>query len=188
LPSLEDDNCAPYDTQTTSSAWHATPYRNRMIVRLNPRRIVVAAMMMLPAAHTNIQSQAWTPDAGAGRYRNPISFADYSDPDAIRVGDDFYMTASSFGHLPALPILHSRDLVHWRLINHAIQRLGADFDVPQHGNGVWAPAIRFHNGAYYATPGTTSSLPPGAWHRMADRTGQCRASYSRSCPLPPSWR
>ena len=96
-----------------------------------------------------VHAQAWRPDAGPGLYRNPIIFADYSDPDVIRVGDDFYLTSSSFESVPALPILHSRDLVHWTIINHAIQRLGADFDVPQHGNGVWAPSIRFHAGWYY---------------------------------------
>src|SRR5437763_1187374 len=58
------------------------------------------------------EAQAWFPDLGNGRYRNPVIFADYSDPDVIRVGDDFYLTASSFNAVPALPILHSRDLVN----------------------------------------------------------------------------
>ena len=51
---------------------------------------------------------AWTADNGDGTYRNPVLHADWSDPDAIRVGDDFYMTASSFNRVPGLPILHSR--------------------------------------------------------------------------------
>ena len=105
--------------------------------------------MLLCVSAPAAPAQAWTPDTTAGRYKNPIIFADYSDPDVIRVGEDFYMTASSFGSVPGLPILHSRDLVHWRLINHAVRRLGADFDAPQHGNGVWAPSIRYHDGAYY---------------------------------------
>ena len=100
-------------------------------------------------AASAVQAQGWHPDSGAGQYKNPIIFADYSDPDVIRVGDDFYMTASSFASVPALPILHSRDLVHWTLVNHAIRRLPAAFDLPQHGNGVWAPSIRYHDGAYY---------------------------------------
>ena len=86
---------------------------------------------------------------GQGAYRNPVIFADYSDPDVIRVGSDFYLTSSSFESVPALPILHSRDLVHWRIINHAVRRLGPDFDAPQHGNGVWAPSLRFHDGWFY---------------------------------------
>ena len=87
----------------------------------------------------------------ADTYTNPIIDADYSDPDVIRVGDDFYLTASSFNSVPGLPILHSRDLVNWRIIGHAIQSLPpADvFARPQHGNGVWAPSIRFHDNQFY---------------------------------------
>ena len=93
---------------------------------------------------------AWSPDLGNGRYRNPVIFADYSDPDVVRVGDDFYMTASSFGSFPALPILHSRDLVNWTLVNHAIPSFpDSTFDAPQHGNGVWAPALRYHDGWFW---------------------------------------
>src|SRR5262245_59291395 len=80
-------------------------------------------------------------------YTNPIIDADYSDPDVIRVGDDFYLTASSFNSVPGLPILHSRDLVNWRIIGHALQRQ-PPFDVfarPQHGNGVRELSIGFHN-------------------------------------------
>jgi beta-xylosidase len=92
-------------------------------------------------------AEPWNPGLGDGRYKNPIIFADYSDPDVIRVGDDFYLTASSFNCVPGLPILHSRDLVHWRIINYALPRLYDEaFDRPQHGNGVWAPSIRFHDG------------------------------------------
>jgi beta-xylosidase len=57
-----------------------------------------------------------------GTYNNPIIDADYSDPDVIRVGDDFYLTASSFNSIPGLPILHSRDLVNWKIIGHALQK------------------------------------------------------------------
>ena len=96
-------------------------------------------------------SKVWSADKGDGTYRNPIIHADYSDPDVIRVGDDFYMTASSFNAVPGLPILHSKDLVNWKLINHALKRLypEKDFSIPQHGNGVWAPYIRFHKGEFY---------------------------------------
>src|SRR5262249_10452772 len=88
---------------------------------------------------------------GDGRYRNPILFADYSDPDAIRVGDDYWLTASSFNHVPGLPILHSRDLVNWTLVKHALPALvpRAHFSVPRHGEGVWAPSLRFHAGRFW---------------------------------------
>lgn len=93
----------------------------------------------------------WVADRGDGTYRNPILYADYSDPDVIRVGDDFYMTASSFDAVPGLPILHSKDLVNWELIGHALQRQPPSdvYEKTQHGNGVWAPAIRYHDGEFY---------------------------------------
>lgn len=96
-------------------------------------------------------SQAWISDQGDGTYKNPVLYADYSDPDVVRVGDDFYMTASSFTAVPGLPILHSKDLVNWKLINHAVQEIVPTdvFNVPQHGNGIWAPCIRFHNNEFY---------------------------------------
>jgi beta-xylosidase len=101
------------------------------------------------AIATSVRAQAWRPDLGDGQYRNPIIFADYSDPDVIRVGEDFFMVSSSFGMVPGLPILQSHDLVNWRIVGHAIRRLPPAFDRPQHGNGVWAPSLRYHAGAYY---------------------------------------
>src|SRR3954468_12530955 len=92
-------------------------------------------------------SKVWVADNGDGTYKNPVLYADYSDPDAIRVGSDFYLTSSSFNSIPGLPILHSKDLVNWAIIGHALSRQPPYevYDRPQHGNGVWAPAIRFHN-------------------------------------------
>ena len=97
-------------------------------------------------AQKNYVSEVWVSDLGNGKYKNPVLYADYSDPDACRVGDDFYMTASSFNCIPGLPILHSRDLENWSLVNYAlpVQEPKEFFDKAQHGKGVWAPAIRFH--------------------------------------------
>ncbi|HEV7241743.1 MAG TPA: pectinesterase family protein [Thermoanaerobaculia bacterium] len=79
-----------------------------------------------------------------------ILFADYSDPDVIRVGDDYYLVSSSFQAVPGLPILHSRDLVNWTIVGHAVDRLPSpDFDRPQHGNGMWAPSLRHHDGWFW---------------------------------------
>ena len=100
-----------------------------------------------PAAATAALATApWVADLGDGRYRNPVLHADYSDPDAIRVGDRFYMTASSFSNAPGLPLLESPDLVNWTLVGHALPRLvpAAMFERPQYGNGVWAPCLRWH--------------------------------------------
>lgn len=120
-----------------------------------------------------ILASVWSPDRGDGTYQNPLIHADYSDPDAIRVGDDFWMTASSFNHVPGLPILHSRDLVNWALVAHALPRLVPEdvFAVPQHGKGVWAPALRHHAGKfwiYYPDPDfglylVTAADPRGPW-------------------------
>ena len=101
--------------------------------------------------HTNYVSKVWVADNGDGTYKNPILHADYSDPDAIRVGDDFYLTASSFNEVPGLPILHSKDLVNWRIIGNVFlkQLPFARYDSVVHGGGVWAPSIRFHKGEFY---------------------------------------
>jgi len=96
-------------------------------------------------------SEVWISDLENGNYKNPVLYADYSDPDVCRVGKDYYMTASSFNCIPGLPILHSNDLVNWSLVNYAISKQ-PPFDVYdkiQHGNGVWAPCIRYHNEEFY---------------------------------------
>jgi beta-xylosidase len=114
----------------------------------------------------------WLPDQGDGTYANPILYADYSDPDVIRVENDFYLTASSFNCTPALPILHSRDLVNWTLIGHALKNLPhARYQQVQPGCGVWAPALRFNAGKYwifFPTPDegifvVTAGHPAGPW-------------------------
>jgi len=118
-------------------------------------------------------SKVWNPDNGDGRYRNPILYADYSDPDVIRVNNDFYLVASSFDAVPGLPILHSKDLIHWEIVAHALNRQPPElrYSSTQHGNGAWAPAIRYHNGfffIYYPDPDfgiymTKSRVITGPW-------------------------
>ena len=113
--------------------------------------LLLSALPLMVAAQ--YRSQVWSPDNGDGTYTNPVINADYSDPDVCvgPSGEDYYMTASSFQCIPGLPILHSRDLVNWQIVGHAVTRLEpADvFDRPAHGMGVWAPSIRYHNGEYY---------------------------------------
>ncbi|WP_413727934.1 glycoside hydrolase 43 family protein [Sodalis sp. RH19] len=98
----------------------------------------------------------WRPDRGDGTYQNPVLHADYSDPDIVRVGDDFYLVASSFNHMPGLPILHSTDLVNWQIVNHVLPCLALPgYDAFQPGKGVWAPSIRYHAGlfwVFFSTP------------------------------------
>lgn len=108
------------------------------------------ASTYLQAQEKNYVSEVWTADQGEN-YRNPILYADYSDPDVIRVGNDYYMTASSFNEAPGLPILHSKDMINWKLVNYAIQDILPDdhFSTPKRGDGVWAPSIRFHKDEFY---------------------------------------
>ncbi len=160
--------------------------------------ILTAAFLALSSfSYGQTVSQTWNPDKGT-HYMNPVLNADYSDPDVCRMGDDFYMTSSSFNCFPGLQILHSKDLVNWEIVGAALRDypgknwsderpwevLGMDLGMagtskdggswaggvmtggagksqldvpgpeewkttPQHGNGVWAPAIRHHNGEFY---------------------------------------
>ena len=112
--------------------------------------IFVAALIATTDAQDNYKSKVWSPDNGDGTFTNPVINADYSDPDVCvgASGEDYYMTASSFQCIPGLPVLHSRDLVNWKIINYAVSSL-PDNDTPQHGGYIWAPSIRYHNGYYY---------------------------------------
>lgn len=117
--------------------------------------LLAAALLVVACGSNeteNYVSAVWSPDLGDGTYKNPVLYADYSDPDAIRVGEDYYLTASSFGCLPGLPILHSKDLVNWSIISYAIPEALEPISQPErpdHGNHVWAPSIRFHDGLFY---------------------------------------
>ncbi len=122
-------------------------------------------------------------------YSNPILMADYSDPDVIRVGEDFYMISSSFTYLPGIPVLRSRDLVHWEIIGHAAAMLPFPrYDRPAHRCGTWAPSIRWHRGLFYVyvcLPDEgllcfTAQDPAGEWecHYVKDVTG-----WIDPCPL-----
>ena len=83
--------------------------------------LALAAMALLCLCVSTLAGSPalWSPDLGNGNYKNPVLFADYSDPDVIRVGEDFYLTASSFNCVPGLPVLHSKDLVNWTIVGHA---------------------------------------------------------------------
>jgi beta-xylosidase len=87
------------------------------------KRLITLCLLggcFLSAPAQNYVSQAWVADQGNGTYKNPVLYADYSDPDVCRVGDDYYLTSSSFNCLPGLQILHSKDLVNWTIIGAAV--------------------------------------------------------------------
>lgn len=131
-------------------------------------------LTVLSVTAQNYVSKVWVPDNGNGTYKNPILYADYSDPDACRVGNDYYMTSSSFNCLPGLQILHSKDLVNWTIIGTAVPYTLQPIETPErpeHGNRVWAPCIRHHNGEFYIFWGdpdqgafmTKAKDPEGPW-------------------------
>jgi beta-xylosidase len=132
----------------------------------------------------------WNADMGNGRYKNPILYGDYSDPDAIRVGSDYYMVASSFCNAPGLPLLHSNDLVNWRVVNYVIDEVpGERYKKPIHGCGVWAPSIRYHDGTFFVCfpmPDEgifmcTTKNPYGKWSKPVNiRPG---AGWIDPCPF-----
>jgi beta-xylosidase len=145
--------------------------------------------------------------ASAQTYANPILYADYSDPDVIRVGDDYYLVASSFHFSPGIPVLHSRDLVHWRIAGHVLPRLpfGPLYDMPgphtlddtiskpiggtKYSSGVWAPSIRHHDGRFYVTWATpdegvfiaSATDPAGEWSEPVQLIAG--PGYEDPCPF-----
>lgn len=122
-----------------------------MRIKLKSSVFLFFVFCQLVSAQKQDTSLAWVSDNGDGTYTNPVLHADYSDPDVIRVGNDYYMTSSSFNSAPGLPILHSKDMINWELVNYALQKQTPleVFAQPQHGNGVWAPCIRYHNKEFY---------------------------------------
>jgi xylan 1,4-beta-xylosidase len=122
----------------------------------------------------------WIADNGNGTYTNPLFYEEFSDPDMIRVGDDYYMTGTTMHTMPGLPVLHSKDLVNWELLSYAVERLdlgpelrlenGRDY----YGQGIWAPCFRYHEDTFYifsnanqfGTQLFTATDPKGPWtHR-----------------------
>jgi xylan 1,4-beta-xylosidase len=125
----------------------------------------------------------WVADNGNGTYSNPLFFEEFSDPDVIRVGDDFYLTGTTMHTMPGLPVLHSKDLVNWELASYAMDRLDLDPSFrlegdEQYGQGIWAPVIRHHNGTFYifsnvngfGTQVYRSGSPAGPWEHNTIET------------------
>ena len=132
-----------------------------------------ASLLVTPVSALTPRPGVWVPDQGDGTYRNPVLQGDYSDPDVVRVGDDYYLTSSSFTNVPGLPVLHSKDLVNWSIVGHALAVVPpADhFRAPRRGGAVWAPAIRYHAGRFmifYPDPDygifmVSAQNPAGPW-------------------------
>jgi len=138
---------------------------------------VAVAQQTSSAQSDFLSSPTWTSDNGNGTFTNPLFFDEFSDPDMIRVGDDYYLTGTTMHTMPGLPILHSRDLVNWEFLTYAIDRLdlGPEFRLENggdiYGQGIWAPSFRYHNGTYYIFSNVnrfnthlfTATDPKGPW-------------------------
>ncbi|MDO9376315.1 MAG: glycoside hydrolase 43 family protein [Ferruginibacter sp.] len=125
----------------------------------------------------NGNNRTWTADNGNGSFTNPLFYDEFSDPDLIRVGDDYYLTGTTMHTMPGMPVLHSRDLVNWEFLSYAVDKL--DFGPAYHlqdgkdiyGQGIWAPSFRYHKGTFYIftnVNGQTAQLftatnPKGPW-------------------------
>src|SRR5574344_714528 len=137
--------------------------------------ITLLLAVTLPSAAQSYKSEVCSPDNGDGTFTNPIINADYSDPDVCEANGEYYLTASSFNCIPGLPILHSKDLVNWEIIGHALaEQTPVDaYDKPNHGCGVWAPSIRYHNGEFFIYWGdpdygiymVKAKNPSGPWEK-----------------------
>ncbi len=164
---------------------------------------VAASLLLATHAGHAAESARW--------YHNPILYADYSDPDVVRVGADYYLIASTFSYSPGIPVLRSQDLVHWSIMGHALARLDfhPSYDLPgpldfddatlrskldyrlgyRYGSGVWAPSIRAHEGRlyiYFATPTegifmTSASQAAGPWEPPVKVIDQ--AGLEDPCPF-----
>ncbi|SDZ73112.1 Beta-xylosidase [Arachidicoccus rhizosphaerae] len=143
------------------------------------KKIILILLGIVFVFH-EVKSQSWVADNGNGTFTNPLFYEDFSDPDIIRVGNDYYMVGSTMHVMPGLPVLHSKDLVNWQLLTYAFDTLdlGPEFHLEgnhgAYGNGIWAPAIRYHNGMFYIFVNVngyglqvyTSTNPAGPWaHR-----------------------
>ena len=172
------------------------PLLSRLGVRscratLNAAGLLGSLVLVGQWAHVSAQLQPAPTDL---TYKNPILFADYSDPDIIRDGKDYYLVASSFHFVPGLPILHSRDLVHWEIQGHVLPKLTMSpaYDMrggSRYGRGVWAPAVRFHAGLFYIyfpTPEEgifVSTAPKMAGPWSAPQVVLAGPGYEDPCPF-----
>lgn len=145
---------------------------------------VCLALLLTAAVAQGAGSRSWAADNGNGTYSNPLFYDEFSDPDMIRVGADYYLTGTTMHAMPGLPILHSRDLVNWKIISYAFDRLdlGPDFRLEDgkeiYGQGIWAPSFRYHDGTYYIFANVNhfglqvfrASNPRGPWkHNRIDK-------------------
>ena len=119
-------------------------------------RLTLFLLTLVTCLCGHAQTKSWTADNGNGTFTNPLFYDEFSDPDILRVGDDFYLAGTTMHTVPGLVILHSKDLVNWENISYCFDRFDFDdeaFSLKNHkeiyGQGIWAPCIRYANGQFY---------------------------------------
>ncbi len=119
-------------------------------------RKLILLLTLMSTALMQAQMISWTADNGNGTYTNPLFYDEFSDPDILRVGDDYYLAGTTMHSVPGLVILHSRDLVNWENVSYCFDRFDFDddaFSLRNHqeiyGQGIWAPCIRYANDQFY---------------------------------------
>lgn len=147
---------------------------------------MVASLSMSAQTPTSTQLKSWTADNGNGTFTNPLFYDEFSDPDIIRVGDDYYLAGTTMHTVPGLVILHSKDLVNWENVSYCFDRFDFEDDAfslknqqEVYGQGIWAPCIRYANDQFYVFSNVngkglqcyTSKKIEGPWkhHNMKGR-------------------
>ena len=150
-------------------------------------KLITFTMVMwgIFSSPAHAQPKTWTADNGNGTFTNPLFYDEFSDPDMIRVGEDFYLTGTTMHSMPGLPVMHSKDMVNWKLLTYATPGLdyGPEFRLENgktiYGQGIWAPCFRHHNGKFYIftninkrkTQLYTATNPAGPWtHKELKRS------------------
>ncbi len=120
------------------------------------RFLFLCLSMAFAGLSLHSQNSSWTADNGNGTFTNPLFYDEFSDPDILRVGDDYYLAGTTMHAVPGLVILHSKDLVNWENISYCFDRFDFNDDAFSlkdgkeiYGQGIWAPAIRYANGQFY---------------------------------------
>src|SRR5215468_4647684 len=112
---------------------------------INRLLIVIALTFILSACVL-----AQQPPVNNSGFDNPVIEGMAPDPSVCRVGDDYYLVTSTFEYFPGVPVYHSKDLIHWRLISYALSRPSQLPLVKLNRNGgIWAATIRYHQGTFY---------------------------------------
>ncbi len=120
------------------------------------KNLLFLTAFLFASLGASAQTKSWTADNGNGTYTNPLFYDEFSDPDILRVGDDYYLVGTTMHSVPGLVILHSRDLVNWENIAYCFDRFDFKDDAfslknkkEVYGQGIWAPCIRYANGQFY---------------------------------------